>query len=667
MIASVRPPGRRALAATIAVLMVAGALIVAQPPPAAAAAQISLTGRGYGHGIGMSQYGALGRAQAGHGYAQILAAYYPGTSLATGNDSQAVRVLVTSDTDGQASVRAETAMTVTTARGTAALPGSLSGGAPTQWRLRTVAGTLVLEGLVGTTWRAHGTPAISNLLSGAASADLAAADGTIQLQLGSRFREYRGAVRAVLGTSQRTVVVTTYASYLPSVVASEMPTSWHAQALAAQAVAARSYALFDQRSKSAGATYDTCDSVQCQVFNGEADYSAAGALVRTWPTASTRTAVAATAGRYVRDSAGPAFTQFSASNGGHSVAGSRPYLVAATDPYDTYPTWTVELTSSRLESAYPAIGSFRTLSVARDGRGSYGGRAQTVVVSGTGGSVSVSGAAFRSAFGLRSTLFAVTINQLPSLPRDLDANGTADLLATTASGHLYRWMGRGDATFLPRTLIGPGWQQMGARTITTGLGGRSSTELVAVDARSGRLLRYPSNGTGRFASPSVIGSAGWQTMDALLSGLGWDGPGTNGVIARHASTGALYYYVLGSNGTLRSAGRIGVGWNTMSHVLFAGDWNGDGGPDVMAVDQGGRLWLYPGSGAGSFLPRQQLGHGWSGMSSLVGGSDWNGDGVLDLLATDGTGRLWLYAGNGTGAFRPRQQIGVGWSSFSLIT
>ncbi|WP_206673506.1 SpoIID/LytB domain-containing protein [Pseudactinotalea terrae] len=657
----------RALAASVAVLLVAVMLTMAHPPSATAAAQITLTGSGYGHGIGMSQYGALGRAQAGHGYAQIVAAYYPGTSLATGSDSQTLRVLVTSDTDGQASVRAETGMTVTTTSGTAALPGSVSGGVPAQWRLRTVAGTLTLEALVGTTWRPHGTPGISSLLAGAASADLATTDGTIQLQLGSTFREYRGAVRAVVGAPQRTVVVTTYASYLPAVVASEMPTSWHAQALAAQAVAARSYALFDQSSKTAGATYDTCDSVQCQVFNGEADYSAAGSLVRTWPTASTRAAVTATAGRYVRDTAGPAFTQFSASNGGYSVAGSRPYLAAAPDPFDKYPTWTVELTSSRLETAYPAIGSFRTLSVTRDGRGSYGGRAQTVRVSGTDGSVSVSGAAFRTAFGLRSTLFAVTINELPSLPRDLDGNGTADLLATTPSGALYRWMGRGDATFLPRTLIGPGWQRMGARTVTAGLGGTASTELVAVDASSGRLLRYPSNGAGRFASPLVIGSAGWQSMDVLLSGLGWNGPGSNGLIARHASTGALYFYVLGSNGILRSAGRIGVGWNTMSHVLFAGDWNGDGGPDVMAVDQSGRLWLYPGSGAGTFLPRQQLGHGWSGMASLVGGSDWNGDGVLDLLATDSSGRLWLYAGNGVGGFRPRQQIGVGWSSFSLIT
>src|SRR5690606_23392251 len=108
---------------------------------------------------------------------------------------------------------------------------------------------------------------------------LAATDGTVQLLLGSTYREYLGAVRAVRdGSTLRSVVVTTFADYLPSVVNSEMPSSWHAQALAAQAVAARSYALHDRASKPGTAVFDTCDTVQCQVFNGIADYNADGSL-----------------------------------------------------------------------------------------------------------------------------------------------------------------------------------------------------------------------------------------------------------------------------------------------------------------------------------------------------------------------------------------------------
>ena len=40
-----------------------------------------LQGRGYGHGVGMSQYGAQYAAKAGYTYEQILSIYYPGTTI----------------------------------------------------------------------------------------------------------------------------------------------------------------------------------------------------------------------------------------------------------------------------------------------------------------------------------------------------------------------------------------------------------------------------------------------------------------------------------------------------------------------------------------------------------------------------------------------------------
>ncbi len=43
--------------------------------------RIRLHGRGYGHGAGMCQFGALGRARAGQGYSKILATYYVGAEL----------------------------------------------------------------------------------------------------------------------------------------------------------------------------------------------------------------------------------------------------------------------------------------------------------------------------------------------------------------------------------------------------------------------------------------------------------------------------------------------------------------------------------------------------------------------------------------------------------
>ena len=64
------------------------------PAEAGAATRLSIRGAGYGHGVGMSQYGAYGFAQRGRGYREILRHYYRGTSLAVLSDRPEVRVLL---------------------------------------------------------------------------------------------------------------------------------------------------------------------------------------------------------------------------------------------------------------------------------------------------------------------------------------------------------------------------------------------------------------------------------------------------------------------------------------------------------------------------------------------------------------------------------------------
>ena len=69
------------------------ALLVAATP-ASAAERLVIRGAGFGHGIGMSQYGAYGYAKHGFTYDQILAHYYSETSLAQISPAPAVRVLL---------------------------------------------------------------------------------------------------------------------------------------------------------------------------------------------------------------------------------------------------------------------------------------------------------------------------------------------------------------------------------------------------------------------------------------------------------------------------------------------------------------------------------------------------------------------------------------------
>ncbi|SME97708.1 uncharacterized protein with LGFP repeats [Cellulosimicrobium cellulans J34] len=116
----------------------------------------------------------------------------------------------------------------------------------------------------------------------------------------------------------------------------------------------------------------------------------------------------------------------------------------------------------------------------------------------------------------------------------------------------------------------------------------------------------------------------------------------------------------------RPATSVGMGW-TGPRTVGAGDWTGDGLPDLMLVDASGRLWLYPGRSDGRWSPRRAIGNGWQVMTLVTGGHDWDGDGRPDLLARHRDGTLYLYPSNGRGGFGTRRAIGSGWQVMSAVT
>ncbi len=136
-------------------------------------------------------------------------------------------------------------------------------------------------------------------------------------------------------------------SYLRGVVPLEIPASWSPDAVRAQAVAARTYAAAE-RSHPNARHYQICDTTQCQVYGGVgAEHPAATQAIRD------------TARQGLTYDGRPAFTQFSASSGGWTSAGSTPYLVAQEDPYDGWEgnavhTWTRTVNDAALERHYPA-------------------------------------------------------------------------------------------------------------------------------------------------------------------------------------------------------------------------------------------------------------------------------------------------------------------------
>ena len=360
------------------------------------AADVVLEGRGFGHGKGLSQYGARAAAAQGRTHQEILDFYYPGTQR--GSVDGDVEVLISADTTTD--VRVLPARGLRVRRVGTGRSRWLARSAPDAraWRITSATG-----GRSNVEARAKGGWSRVRTLAG--DAELLAKEPLTLLLPGGARATYRGALRSAstgAGRARDTVNVVDFEDYLRGVVPGEVPALWPTEAVRAQAVAARTYAAYERDHAPAARHYELCDTSACQVYRGvDAEHYGSD------------DAVAATAGVVVTADGAPAFTQFSASNGGWTRAGSFPYLQAVEDPWDTapeaenpYAQWSRTLTPAALEKVWPGSGSFVSLEVvARDGNGAWGGRVVRVEVTFTGATRSATGDQLRSWLGLRSDWF----------------------------------------------------------------------------------------------------------------------------------------------------------------------------------------------------------------------------------------------------------------------
>ena len=363
--------------------------------PVTGAATITVTGHGYGHGNGLSQYGAEGAAQQGLSWQQIVEFYYPGTSW--GDLRGPIKVLISADTSSDVHVLAQPGLKVTriTPRATWALPAN---GAK-RWRLQPDGATTRVQYKLAIGWRTW--------RSFAGEAELSAASKRMALVKNGTTSTYRGRLRSAMPTAgsgvRDTVNILSLEAYLKGVVPLEIPALWSPDAVSAQSVAARTYAAAE-RSHPNAPHYEICDTSACQVYGGyDVEHPSATAAIR------------ATARQGLFHEGLPAFTQFSASSGGWTSAGSTPYLVAKEDPYDGWAgnkhhTWTLDVDDATLEQHYPTIGDLTSIEVAtREGNGEWGGRVQAMTLIGNAGRADISGDTLRIVLGLKSSWFTFTV------------------------------------------------------------------------------------------------------------------------------------------------------------------------------------------------------------------------------------------------------------------
>src|SRR5919109_1466223 len=206
----------------------------AQPP----LASIFVAGHGWGHGVGLAQYGAYGYALHGWSYDKIVAHYYPGTTLGQ-SDLKRVRVLL-----------APQAKRVVIS-------------SPSRFVVRDAKGK---KHKLGAGVQALGPGLKIKLAVGKLKAlpgPLFFSAGSGPLSVGGR--AYRGSVRVKrVGSRLQVVNIVGLEPYLWGVVPSEMPQRWPAEALAAQAVVARTYALAHLHK----GDFDLYNDTRSQVYGG---------------------------------------------------------------------------------------------------------------------------------------------------------------------------------------------------------------------------------------------------------------------------------------------------------------------------------------------------------------------------------------------------------------
>ncbi|HEX8753236.1 MAG TPA: SpoIID/LytB domain-containing protein [Solirubrobacterales bacterium] len=353
----------------LTVLALCGA-VFATPAPASASVSWVVHGRGFGHGIGMSAYGAYGYALHGKSYQFILHHYYLGTTLGTLPKPRIVRVLL-DISSGDVGFSA-----ATSACGQQLDP-------QRSYQAHRVGNTVRLRSSAG------------KPLANCGSKLRAAGHGKIAIAgLGT----YRGALETVPTESSagslNVVNALTVEQYVKGVIPNESPPSWPAEELKAQAVASRSFAL---TAGVGGNGFDLYADTRSQVYKGlESEYP------------SSNEAAESTRGQVVMYGGKIAETLFSACSGGHTesiqnVFGGPaiPYLQGVPDPYDTLcplHTWTLKFSGPEISSRLGAYldGRLKQVVITKTG---VTPRIVSANLVGTGGTTTVTGEELEVALG----------------------------------------------------------------------------------------------------------------------------------------------------------------------------------------------------------------------------------------------------------------------------
>ena len=392
--------------------------------------QISFIGKGYGHGVGMSQYGARGLALRGDTATAIMNYFFPGSEVLPLTDDQILRINVGHQLTS-ASVKSDTpGMNMQLLIGDGIEPQFIS-----VLAAKDSVKLSVVDQQVGITTNQVGistihTPVEKLTIRWSGTRYLAGTDSILSLTHSKKTVKYRygqmqvKVVRdAKLGNRLEIVnQVRLHDEYLWGI--GEVPSAWPAAALEAQASASRSYAM-----SKVGKIQKSCD---CELYSSISDQNFAGYSKEAeprwglvWKAAVNRTATSETTGLTVTRNLLPIRTYFGSSTGGVTETSKNAwgtdvgYTFSVPDPWSidpklnpTFAKWKRDIAQSTLAAAFslPDVVAVRILTLNEtgtvklvEGRSSAGKR------------VKLSGEVFRSRSKLPSTWFSLASEELVSV------------------------------------------------------------------------------------------------------------------------------------------------------------------------------------------------------------------------------------------------------------
>ena len=477
----------RRIRSLVLVVAVSAALVPA--PAARADGPITFYGSGWGHGLGLSQWGAYGLATKGWSSTKILTHFYSGTKVtkSVGHPGD-IRIALAS---------AEDALHLTAAAGPVrlsvkkAVGGTLVGKIPDgeTWIVRSVDGGYQVHDATGAV--------VGGKTWGSATSDLFAtyADHGARVTVPEGGATYnRGTLEFNLtactnGCSLRLILQVPFEEYLLGI--GEVPSSWPAEALRAQAIAARSFALYKLRKYGLQPTCncDLTDGSNDQVYIG---WDKEGGL----DGARWVKAVRSTAGSIVTYHGAVALTVFTASDGGHTEdlnvqwgtpLSEFPYLAGVCDPGDytaanPWTDWSRQFTMGALTSSLvPYTGDIGPVSGFGNITRGVSGRIEDAVVHGADADGSVTGSELRSALSLPDDRVWINVdkNVVGAIRSKYDSLMCEPGLPTSTSKSL---VGGARQTFQTGAIY-----RNGALDATVWLKGPVYEEYLAVGGAPGRL------------------------------------------------------------------------------------------------------------------------------------------------------------------------------------